>query len=92
MSLSKLKAKHTHTHTHNPQETVKKRQREYTLPSSSPQNMMFPHTPTLCLAIFLNPFCKGQKSSTNLFVSLPNIPLKNIQPPSKSNEEGLLYP
>lgn len=43
-------------------------------------------------AIFLNPFCKGQKSSTNLIVSLPNVPFKNIQPPSKSNKEGLVFP
>ena len=66
------------------------RQREYMLPSSFPQNMLcfFP----LCFAIFLNPFCKGQRSSTNPIVSLPLILLKKIQPPSKCNKEGLLYP
>lgn len=90
MSLLKLKAKHTHSHTQTPENSEEAK--EYMLPSSFPQNMMFPHTPTLCLAIFLNAFCKGQKISTNLIVSLPNVPLKNIQPPSKSNKEGLLYP
>lgn len=32
----------------------------------------------LCLATFLNPFCKGQESSTNPIVSLPNILLKKF--------------
>lgn len=45
-----------------------------------------------CFTVFLNPFCKGQKSSTNPIVSLPNILLKNIQLPSKRNKEGWLYP
>ena len=45
-----------------------------------------------CFTIFLNPFCKGQKSSTNPIVSLSNILLKKIQLPSKCNKEGLLYP
>lgn len=82
MSLLKLK-----THTHNPQETVKKRQREYMLPSSFP--CTHPHPVP---AVFLNPFCKGQKSCTTLIVSLPNVQLKNIPPPRKSNKEGLVYP
>ena len=51
-------------------------------------------------AVFFSPvlchisksFCKGQRSGTNPIVSLPLILLKKIQPPSKCNKEGLLYP
>ena len=59
---------HTDTHTHTPKSVKKNEEREYMLPSSFPQNKLPPYA-----LIFLNPFCRDQKSSTNPTVSLPNI-------------------